>query len=175
MSKPILAILVALVCLRCSAATGDATSYPDPPPVRTAQQASGSAQGADAAAPEAPLPRCADDPAAKRCIGTEEVAAAPPADVPHPGPIGPARFWENRDAGSCVSAIPVYGVGECDCDKPGPVCGDGCGPRGAVQVFCVCGGLREEKRAATWEIPGWTDHCAPPDAGAGDAGADAGR
>lgn len=55
-----------------------------------------------------------------------------------------------------MSSIPVYGPGDCDCNALHPsLCGDGCSPTGEVVAFCVCGGLKEEKRAATWEIPGF--------------------
>lgn len=141
-------VVLAALALGCSGSPGDVTSYPDPPPVRTAQQASGSAQDADSGVPP----------------------SKPPPAAPKPAPFVPTRnntrWWENRDAGSCVSSIPVYGVGDCDCDK-GQVCGDGCGISGNVEVFCVCGGLREEKRAASWEIRGWDQRYAGSCADAG--------
>jgi hypothetical protein len=144
---------------------GELTDYPDPPPVRTAHQADGTAQdpdgGALAATPAAELPRCEDDPTARRCIGSEPnvpVATLPEPTAKHEP--GPRRWWENRDAGACGGSIPVYLPGQCDCNTK-QVCGDGCATtrtgEWTIALFCVCGGLKETKRDASWNIPGFEE------------------
>lgn len=191
MNTRIIPFLAAVALAGCSAEPGaPATTDSTPSPVASvaAQNPGSSAQ--DAGIPPPPpkqlappvkpkppenLPLCADEPTAKRCISTEE--PPPPAAI-DPLPVAPIignsgtneRWWENRDAGRNCGTIPVYGAGECDCNHIRAICGDGCNAAGQLVTFCVCGGLIEPKRAATWEIPGFAAKyprklCYTPDGG----------
>lgn len=159
MNTSSLSVLASIALAACSA-DPNATS---PGPVLSAQQSSGSAQDAgfgpihrietDGRAPLVTL-----DPPPRRTIQSGGTGGSTGSTSKFIPTRDNTRWWEQRDAGVCGGAIPVYVKGECDCNA-NKVCGDGCATSASgeytIALFCVCGGLTEDKRAASWDIPGF--------------------